>query len=495
MLLLLILAIIFAWWITRDTFPRWRAIDAQQGLALVIHDPLNTRLRVAESPAWAAIPEAFGLEEVPTLLKRDFAMPEWMLRNIAGHTWFVTAGDIDHVEDIAIVTQMTRTGCLVVRLAQWFSADISSDYAGGLNLGRFHEEGLYFAVRGCTLIVSPSRAAVIHGLTLPDGQSIKEEDFLAQVSADGAEDLRGHATLSSDHLMGAFFRSARFAIRFDGNDVVIKCNAILQPSWQARLQPLLPAVPPNALIAPTEAMASLSLNMGMSVPQLADALERVVTNSGGDATRWQEWAQAPAEGELPVSYALTTIFADAGPGVALSVLGIDGHEIIPMPQLVAFAQGSEAAVQDFAQATATGQSDTPSHAPQYNPDTGMLSLPMIGGPSIEPSVAPYSGGLLVSNSRTALEAAMAASQPISQGPEGHLGVTVRPMPCIKAVTDTGLMLAENGLLEGHDVDSFRSEIRPWLDWAQRVDALSLLASSNAGELTLELTARTTAPGL
>ncbi|NIA15798.1 MAG: hypothetical protein GWP08_17165 [Nitrospiraceae bacterium] len=482
--------------LTRDTYPLERFLPSDAGYHLLAPNVLAKRAQLAESNLWGALPPALGLSKVREQLIGDLGVPEWALRNLAPGDCHFLGSDLTAFDDVLLVTHTTRVGCLLARAGRFLPA-VKRDRAGGLNLCYVPSAGLYYAARGRVLVVSRSRDALIHVLTLRAEDASRADDVLVHApEGQSSEDIRGHLLIPSDHALGNVAQSVSFVFRMGENDATFKCRAALTPAWQERLSGLLENSRARALQAPPEGMLEIALNFGMTVEELWPAIGKAVGQTEAMNALWQTWSAAPDEGDSKLSHALTSLLGPLGPGIGLSWNGVDLNEIFPAPELVATF---EAVPDTLSEALAALPAPPPDALPwdsylRYDADKKRLTLPMLGGPAIEPTAGLYGNALLVSSSATR------AGELLSQSPtpreldsRGNLYVRVDPRRCAGAVTDVAALLAEAHLLREDTPDAFEQRAKPWIEGVSGIDEITAMFTADDGQLTLELAVRGAAP--
>lgn len=479
-------------WTTRDSHPLHEFIPAGQRFGIVFTDAIGRRAALAESRVWRAMPDKMGFAAIPEVLGRDFGMPEWVVNNLVPEQSYVTGNDLKRFRDTLFLSKMTRVGRLLEDLARW-GPWTQGDYAGGLKLREWIRDDLYYAVRGRALIVSPSRDAIIRALTLREEDAIGAEAFAARMAGPDAGDLWGSVALAPDDPFGKVFRSARLGLRIGVRDVYLKCRATLTPVWQARLSPLLEGASPQPLATPLEGMLAISANFGKSLEGVHHGVSMALPWPAPPENQRREPEQVLKATAPELAQMLTTLLGPSGPGFRLSWQGVDLNEIIPVPEIVGVFQTSDVDIAAMFEAFPPLPQDVHpwEPVPRYDPETKLVSLPLLSGPSFEPTFASYGGELLASNSRTVVEAfrARSATRNDTLPQPGNLFVKLYPLPCVQTVVEVGHMLAEVDMLGGFTRDSFEETAAAWLDQAGRIEEFSLLASWDGAAIVAEVTLR------
>ncbi|MCP4644991.1 MAG: hypothetical protein GY851_31405 [bacterium] len=508
--LVLLVVIGYGFWTTRDTHPAARLVPTGQKYLVAFTDLLNTRQRMAESSVWDAVPEGTALAAVPKALGQELELPaglpggvpEWILNNLFHEGLYLTGNDLDAFSDALVVTKMSRVG----KLLEWIHAfvpGIETDHAGGLDLRHIQDPDVYYAVRGRVLVLSRSRDALVRSLTLTSETAIAEETLLATVSGAGREDVRGTFALDKDDPLGTCFQHVGFAIRLDASEARATCRVVLHPACQERWRALLNGATSGPLMAPPPGMVSISANFGKPVEACWAAIGEGLTNSRRDVwpdmpetvpaifseDQWREW-QAVEEGvELGLGSFLTNIVGPLGPGFRVSWCAVDLNEMMPMPELAGTFDGNPDALDVFREALPPIPEDAPRWAsfPRFEPELNTVTLPMIGGPALEPTAAPYGSGILVSTSSRLAAALMESGGVAGQLPEaGNLHIAVRPYPCVESVVEAGRLLVDQGVMRGHTPKTYAAMTDRWLVQAGAVEEASLHAAVDGGDIALDV---------
>lgn len=494
-LFLVALAGAYVYWVTRDTHSPAQLIPAHQKYNLVLREILSKRGRLAESSVWRAFPAEWGVGRVPEMLSRNVGMPEWVVNNLAVGDCYISGNDMRSFDDALIVTRMSHIGAILERILI-LSSKVDYEHVGGLGLRVYDGGRFLYAVRGRVIVLSPSREALIQSLTLHDGDMLGESGLSAILAQAGSEDLRGTVALDDDDPMGTVLQYLRFSARLDALRAHVSCRARLRGEWAERAAPLLEGLRPQPLLMPPDGMAGLSLNMGRSVKSLWLSLEPVLGRASSaepplfSEERWAQWQQLPAEGPPGFAQFLTALTADLGPGMRIGWHGVDLNELLPVPELVAVFEtgGSDA------KALLDALPEPPAGAQPWDPyprrhaETGLVSVPMLGGPSIEPTAGVWGDHLLLSTSRSVAEALVArppAELPLDR--PGNIYLRVKPLPCVQAVIGAGQLLVDVDALRGYTEESYREASAAWEQVAGRFDEVAALAAFDQGEIAAELT--------
>jgi len=475
------LIFVWAWWVTRDSHPMGRLIPAQQAYECSIGDPLGKRTTLAQSTLWTLAPDDSVMAKIPGLLENNFGLPEWVLNNLVYGLCHVSGNDLREFRDPLLVTRMSRIGCLLEKL-HYFMAGIERDSAGGLNLRVVPSAKLYYAVRGRVLLLTPSREALIHALTLTEDGAIGREPLAKQVHEMGSDGLAARINFREDDPLGSVFESARIELQINPETVRMVCQSVLRPAWRERLTGLLEAAAPVSLQEPPEGFLTLSAHLGKPITELWAGLRQAL----GDAFPNDLLAPLAAKPELAV---LSECAKLLGPGFRLSWMGIDQNEMLPMPELAAHFDTDVEQARTLLTLMPPPPAGTPVWAsyPRYDTASGIAFLPLIGGPSMQPSMALHGNGLLVSSSRSRLEQLLAHPAANAALPQpGNLFIRFKPAPAWQSLVEAAKPFVEFGLVRGYTPETFQHFADSWSETAQRFNEVSLLAAHDQGVLRAEL---------
>ena len=506
--LILIVAglIVHAIWVSRDTTPMHSVLPAQQKYGVFVSEVLPQRERLAASFVWDAIPETG--ETVRDILAQDPPVPPWILHNILGGLGYAAGNDLESFDDVLFVTRMSHIGALLERysrLGPW----TESDHAGGLRLRRFPGEDLHYAVRGRTLVVSPSRDRLIQALTLRPAEAMTPERFDATVEGSGVEDAGGVIHFDDGDAWGGVLRSASFALRLEPDQADLKGEFVLASEVSGEWDLVLSGLAPRPLPAPAEGMVQLSANFGKPLGVLLADVGTVLEWPALTEADWTAWPELEESLELlreaqdddgedgddpahpPVGLMLTKTLGALGPGFSLSVTDFDPHEIVPMPELTFRAESAG----DLARAQFERFPREPegaSLAQSYGRETedgAIVYLPAIGGPSIEPSFAVAARGMAAASNRQALRRVLAQNPNETPPPQGNLYLRIQPEPLTEAISETLRQICKIDALRGYTMESFENAAKDWITRARRVESATMLAGQNDAALVVEISLR------
>lgn len=488
----------YASWTTRDVHPIARFIPADQKYCIEFVELLETRTRIAQSAVWSALPESVLMGEVPVLLGLDpesagappAGMFGWVFNNLVPGSLYLTGRDLETFGDVLVLSRMSRVGCLLERFHDLVPG-VDADPAGGLELRRIPDQGIYYAVRGRVLMASPSREALIRSLVLAPEDAVSEEVLDATLGRVGREDVHGTVTLAEDDPLGQAFSSVGFAVRIDPSEAQVVCRARLREAFRDQWRGLLDEAEPRPLTAPPDGMLTVSADFGKPVREVWTGLAEGLEGYGIEAISsedWQTWEQPPEDGEIGPQHFFAGLLGSTGPGIRLSWCGVDLNEMVPMPEIAGTFDADPEAIPRFVEATPAAPDDAVPWASfaRYDEETQRVHLPMAGGPSIEPTAVPCAAGLLVSTSKTVADELVAAVPTEHLPGEGNLYIRVRPYPCVEKIVEAGRLLAEQNLLRGHTLESYAATTGEWLASAASIEQVSALVAVEKDELRLDL---------
>lgn len=476
-------------WYTRDRYGLQEFMPAGGAYNLVFLDLLENRSVIAGSKLWDSLADSARAHTILEILNQDLGPPDWVLNNLIGTTCVLTGDDAAGFRDAVFLTRMTRVGRLIETL-HIVSFRIKSDSAGGLKLRWIPDLGVYYAIRGRLLIASPSRDALIRSLTLTAEARVDEEAFEALVARPGTEQVRGTVRFEPGDPLGAVVRSLSFALRVDSASARLSCQGVLCAEWRERAAPLLEGVSPQALLAPPEGLLEVSANLGKSLEDIFRGLG-IAFRDKAIGRESQPWLDLFPEAQATNLSQLRGLAAHLGPGFRLCWEGVDLNEMIPMPEIVFLAEADSGRIESF---LATLVSPPPDAKPWesyvwYDPETKQVRIPMIGGPSIEPTFGIVEKELFLSSSATVAKKLLAgetAERPLPQ--RGNLFIRVRPRPCTEAVVGAGRLFAEASALRGYTAQRFEEDAARWLARASTIREITGLFAFDSGSFTGEIVA-------
>ncbi len=475
------------YWISRDTHAVHSLIPSKQKYSVVLRDILKNRTTLADSAVWDAFPPESGSGKITQALRGELGLPEWMARNIIVDDCYISGNDLRDFNDVLCVTKMTRIGRLIEQL-HWVTSKIGRDTAGGLGLRHFHSVGVFYAVRGRILLISPSRDALVNALTLQDDGRQTETEFDQDFERIAGENIGGTVAFALDDPLGEIVEDIRFRLRIDHTQAHLNWNARLRAEQHTHLAPLLAGVSPGTLLIPPPGLLAVSGNLDKPLGEVWQALSAAF--GGGDESGLSSESgqtleeTSPKDGPPSMAQLLGMVLGPLGPGWRIALQGVDLNEWFPMPVFAGTFDLPQGTASDFlAQLpSAPGDAQAWESYPRYDAATGTLRVPMIAGPSLEPTAAPYGEGLLVCSSASLAEEMLAAEpalRPLEQ--RGNFYIRLQPSACAQAINETLELLVRGKILKEQVVQDFHAAFDPWLYGAARVsEAAGLLAYEDGG---------------
>lgn len=271
----LVLFVISSFWISRDTHRIQQFVERAPASLIVAQHLLQNRDEFFTSPSWNALSDSVQSHPVPLVLATPFSAPDWVLRNIIGRHLLITTQGTTNFGEAIYITRMSRVGVLLERVLRRRSSNQSED-SGGLRLRYLSESDLYYAVRGRVLLLSPSRHALVHTLTLSDAERIPDEDWDESIWALGDDDIRGTLRLPKQSRWEPHFARIGFALSLRDSDATLELRAACTDRFYEELIPQLQGQKPTMLIRPTPGPIAFSANFGTTFQDLSRLMETVL---------------------------------------------------------------------------------------------------------------------------------------------------------------------------------------------------------------------------
>lgn len=478
-----LLGVVLLWlvWTTRDSQPMGKLIPAKQTYQVYVGDPMGKRAAIAQSPLWSLAPKDSSVAKLRAQLAVNFGVPEWILNNLIYGVCHVSGNDMKAFSDPLIVTRMSRIGCLIEK-CHYFVPGLHGDYAGGLRLRTLSKAGLFYAVRGRVLLMSPSRDALIRALTLTNEQTVGRDALVKIARELGSDSVSAHLNFGEHDQLGDLFESARLELRMGRDALRLNCEATLRPACRERMAGILGKAAPRTLLLPPEGFLMLTSDFGETLPECWSGLNKAFPSV------FSSELLAPLA-KLPNAAAAAPLLGLLGPGIRLSWTGVDQNEMLPTPELVGTFDADPDQVRALLGAIPAPPAGTPpwESYPRYDAASGMLCLPLVGGPSMEPTAAPYGKSLLISSSRSVAENLLSKA-PLSEAvPEpGNLYLRIQPYPALQSLVQAAEPFVELGVVRGQNPGSFQKATAPWLDSVKQIHEISALAAHEDGRVRASL---------
>ena len=481
-----LLVLIALLWITRNSYDAGAFIPAGLRYNVVVTDPVNGIERIAASRVWNTWPDVASRDAILRKLRQNPGVPRWIVNNLLTQRLYLAGNDTHGFTDVLAITHMSRIGSLLERFLT-LGPDVSGDSAGGLHLRHIESSGLYYAVRGRVLLVSPDRNMLVRALTLRSADALPEDDR-SNLFTEGAEDIRGTIQLVAEDPLGDAFQSVAFAVRVDEDHAYAKCHAAIRESARDRFGPLLNGTTPYSLDEPLPGMIEVSANFGKPLREVWASLGAALQTSWLSASQWQTWESPGADGGAGIARAITGMTGPLGPAIRISCSGFDQNEMMPTPILVGTLGVPTDAVPNLSSLPPAPEGAYPWDAyPRYNADKRIASIPLAGGPSLEPSAALAGHELVFGTSRAAVEKLAQAPLPaVALEDRANLFVRARPEAIAIGAVDALRQFAEVGMLRGYDLATFDEAAKGWVESAARVKEMVVVASGTDESIDAEL---------
>lgn len=489
-LLVLVVVVVLGWWLSRDT---WRLGDLTPagGAVQICVTDLPAKLDAARaSGVWRLLPESHPARSVLERGMDGLPVPRWLANNLgAGPSYWILAR-VDDPSTLLVTTRMTRVGALALKAAAWFPV-FQRDYAGGLKLLHLQEAGLFLAVRGRVLLVSPSRRVLVDALTLTPDRAAGDAALESwRARAEGA-DLYGVLDAAALERLNLPLVSMAGSIRFETGRVSARVTVVLSPAWRERLHPVLSRLASGPLKEPPEGCAAVSLNLGMTPMELL----RAVRDLSPEAAMVPEWliAETPDmptdPGEAFFRRFARMLLSGTGTSFRLAWLGMDVNEMIPLPVVAGLAEeGGDTLAALAAEAVNVKQpeSEDPPMI-EWTPrvaEDGALYIRLLAGPTLSLcAVLAGERGIAFGGSLTAARvlAGREKSAPAASAGNGVLLVRIDPAACVDALGAAGNELASFGWLRNMSPDAVNSMFSVWREQVGQVREVRLMLAPDQAD--------------
>lgn len=484
LLLVFVPLFLWLWWTTRDSWDMARLIPANQTYQLYANDFLNNRGNMARSRVWELLPENGNLSEARHQMLNNFGMPEWILNNVVHGLSHLSGNDLDQFSDVLFITTMTRVGVLLEKLHR-FVPEIEREWAGGLELRIIPDLGLWYAVRGRVLLMTPDRNTLVRALTLAEEDTVGNAALASGRDALRAgEDVFGRIELQQGDPWSDTLEALELKVWLEENAFRLACQGALSPTWREWLLPLLEDASPQPLHAPPTGIIEISGNFGKPLPKLWEALPQILELEEALPTPATWLRDMQPEDGPDLATLLAELMLRTGDGWRLSFTGIDPLAFIPMPNFAASLDVEAAAVEEMLGFAAMNGSDL---GITVNEATGFLHVPFIGGPSLEPGLGLRGPHLLLGTSREAAETLAAQPPPRATLTEnGTLFARVRPEALVEHIAMAGDEFAAVGALRGHTPQTWAETVAYWSERATAIEDITALLAHENGIIRFEM---------
>ncbi len=495
-ILLLATLFILGWglWVTRDTHSMAEVIPFDQTYNVYLRNVLEKRETVTDSDVWQLLPSRYNVSEISAMGTFEAGAPDWIINNLLHDVCHISGKDIHEFDDVLFATRMSRIGTLIEYVYDWFSP-ATRDYAGGLDMRMLPDGVGYYAVRGRILLVSRSRDALINALTLKTDQAIGLEAFNKAIQEMGAEDIHAHFDFDDSTVLGSYFDNVRIALMIEPKSAWLGCRITINEQTQRQFAPLLNGLQPVRLYEPPHGAVSLALNFNKPVADTWTALYDALDNGDSDAPHplsiFDTWFENDAdEDALSFRHLISTLFEHVRNDLSLTLVRIDNFEMFPVPEIVAMADCNAVLIQSLLEAVPESHPaiDTTTSWPRRDSEAGLVYIPMLGGPALEPTLGILNNKLLFSTSNTLaremLSSPIANSLPISS--PANIFLKMHPDILVNDIFETGLLLAQVGAIKGYTEPEYRQAGEYYVSVASSIEDVAALISHNAGDIHLDI---------
>lgn len=488
-----ILGIALAWflWITRDVYPISNFILQGSQLEFYIHDIMEKQEKVLKSKVFQATPDSIEAKRSVSAFSEDIPLPRWLLNNLNHGVCYISRSTTTDPRTLLVVTRMTRIGCLAERILRLFP-EVTWDYAGGLNLYRVQNMGVYYAVRGRTFLLSPDRGRLIEALTIVPEHCLDKVLFEENSRVAGNADLYCRMLPHAWPSLEPFFSDVTIAFRIEPDALRLMLSATFTPRFTEQCASILPVGQQTILPAPFDAMAAVSLNFGRPLPEVLQGLNLMLQAHGYPIhTLWpQESADADTGSIAHFQRLLVPLLQSAGPTARLGWFGVDALEMVPTPLVAAtFQVDIDTLLLCFERINPPNSrpSEGMDWSLVFKEELMMAHAPFVGGPNMKPTIAKFRDGILLSTSLPLAERLQENPSLVADFKrEGNLFIHARPLEIAESILSAAKELAASGLLKGYNEETLQQVAQPWLTFAHTLQSAVLLASWNDGRFRAEI---------
>lgn len=490
MLPLMLVLLALALWLTRDNYDRESFIPADASVEIYVHDVVEKVSEKLSSRVFTLVPESTGARRIIDALKEELPAPEWLLNNLSDDVCHIYGTGFESMDEMVVTTHMTRIGGIAERLMR-LSSSGQEDFAGGLNLRYVPDAGVYYAVRGRTLLFSLSRERLIRALTLHPEETLTADQFNEGIRKAAGADIFCSVDATAWSLEAKPFERLDIAFRIEPDAARVSVQGNLSPAFIEQYAPFLKNLMPRKLPAPFDSMVAISADFGVPFVEMLVKLG----NGFPAVASFAEFLTVSSDETVMASTVedAQTLFKEAlslaGARTRIGWFGMESYEMLPAPLLAAtFESGTDGVLALFERIvpSTTVNSDVDLTL-RLDEEHLMAYTPIIGGASFEPTVASYAGGLLFSTSATLARELVESTQLVqTYSEEGNLYIELRPQPVATACYDAAHELALSGLLRDYNEQTLQEAAKPVLAVAAAVDRIAVFASSDKGALQVNM---------
>ncbi len=470
-------ALVYAFWISRDTHSISEFIPTDQRLELVVPRANLARHRFVESRVWEGVPASWA-GGWPDALADTRGLPDWVVGNLVGSGAVAVANDLAEWDDFVVAAKMTRVGCLIER-AMRVSPRNSSEWAGGLWLRRWETGGVYYAVRGRSLLVSPSRDTLVSALTLTPERRVDPEAVRDALAASGAEDARGTLTFAEDGAYGRAMSEVRFAVRIEDGEAMVKMRAAFRPDVSRDLLAYWGDTKPVTLGAPFEGAVTLTADLGTNVEESWRAFSEVIDAPWLTPEQWEAWRAE--DGGRSTAAVLAELLGPMGSQVRVAWQGTDLLDMAPTPILVGSIAGSRRTAESVLGALPdAGHARTADAQVYFDRESSRVGAPLMSGPSMTP-LGQWDGDTLYFSTSSATGDAFFAegrAKALTAPRPGNAYLRIDPAAAMQQIVAVAEDLAASGMLRGYTRETIARDGAEWQERAAAIASFEVLASVN-----------------
>ncbi|NLV40581.1 MAG: hypothetical protein GXY15_05060 [Candidatus Hydrogenedentes bacterium] len=475
--------LIAAWWTTRDTWSMGGLLPKDAAFQASVDNVMRKRALLAQSQMWELLPEGSAGREAAQAALSPAPVPEWLLNNLSSDISFWSSPRVDDFSELLVVSKMTRVGCLAMKLARFLPA-MERERAGGLFLQHEPESGLHFAVRGRMLVLSPSRRALIHALTLADGDALGDQALQDWHAGAARADLFARISPSAWPGLEEWADQVSLSVHVREKEAVLSLAARLSTQRREQMDALLPGLAPQPLPHSLPGIVSLTFNAGQPLPA---AVRQLAAFAGKQELAASLLQPLPPEAGPHAALAnlAVGILEKAGPSARLAWRGVDLNEMLPVPYAVLAVDGGAEALAALRENPPAVPTDNPEvdWTPRVSPDSPVVQVPLVGGPALKPCFADYEGGVLFSSNADDIQTLLTAAAPGGEAQQGNLQVTLHPKEAVDALAGLYESYKEFGYIQPNIIKTFDDALAAWRQLTARVEEISVLAKVESGELS------------
>lgn len=475
--------LVAAWATTRDTWPMGGLIPKDAAFQASVDNVMRKRALLAQSQMWELLPENSAGREAVQAALNPAPVPEWLLNNLSSDISFWSSPRVDDFSELLVVSKMTRVGCLAMKLARFLPA-LERERAGGLFLQHEPGSGVHFAVRGRMLLLSPSRRALIHALTLADGEALGGQALEEWHAGAARADLFARISPSAWPGLEEWADQVSLSIHVREKEAVLALAARLSAPRREQMDALLPGLAPQPLPQPLPGIVSLTFNSGQPLPA---ALRQLAAFAGKQEMLEPLLQAVPAEAGPHAALATLAagILEKAGSSARLAWRGVDLDEMLPVPYAALAVDGGGEALAALRENPPAVPTDNPEvdWIPRVSPDSPVVQVPLVGGPALKPSFADYEGGVLFSTNADDILTLLSSPIPGAEAQQGNLHLILHPKEAVDALAGLYGSYREFGYIQPNYIKTFDTTLAAWRQLAARVETVSVLAKMESGELS------------